>query len=37
MDIAQKGLKSLLRITHKVYRNSTTIAFRLKLATDNSH
>jgi len=37
MDIAQKGLGSFLKTTHKVYRSSTTIAFQPRLATDDGH
>jgi len=37
MDMAWKGLGSLLRTTRKVYRSSTTIAFRPRSATNNGH
>jgi len=37
MDMARKGLGSLLRTTRKVHRNSTTMAFQPRLATGNSH
>jgi len=37
MDMAWKGLESLLKTTHKVHRSSTTTVFRLRLATDDSH
>jgi len=35
--MAWKGIGSFLGITRKVYKSSTTIAFRPKLATNNSH
>jgi len=37
MDMAWKGLKSLLKTTRKVYKNSTTTAFQPRLATNNSY
>jgi len=35
--MARKGIGSLLKITRKVHRNSTTTAFQLRLATNDSH
>ena len=35
MDMARKGIGSLLGTTHKVYRSSTTTVFRPRLATTN--
>jgi len=37
MDMAWKGLGSLLKTTRKVHRNSITTAFRPRLATDDGH
>jgi len=37
MDMAQKGTKSLLGTTSKVYKNSTTTAFQPRLATNNGY
>ena len=35
--MARKGIESLLRTTHKVYRSPTITAFQHKLATNNSY
>jgi len=37
MDIAWKGIGSLLGITSKVYKSSTTTAFWPRLATNSSY
>jgi len=37
MDIARKGLESLLGITRKVYKSSITLVFWPKLATNDGH
>jgi len=37
MDIAQKGLRSFLKITRKIYKNSTIIAFQPKSAINNNY
>jgi len=37
MDIAQKGIESLLETTHKIYKSSTIVAFQPRLATNNGY
>ena len=37
MDMAWKGLGNFLGITRKVYKSFTTMAFRLRLATNNNY
>jgi len=37
IDMARKGLGSLLGTTRKVYRSSTITVFRPRLATNNSY